>query len=82
MNIDEINQRVRAIVIDKLGVESEDATDNAHFKDDLGADSLDLADLFMDLETSFSTTIPDVDWPELDTIGKVGAYLHERLQFV
>lgn len=82
MNKQYINQKVKHIVIEKLGIPDEDATDTAHFKDDLGADSLDCVELFMEVERGFSTTIPDPEQPELLTIGQLTEFLHERLMFV
>lgn len=82
MTKQEINKRVREIVTDKLGCSNEDATDIANFKDDLGGDSLDCIEVIMEIESSFSTTIPDEEWVGLDTISKITEYLHERLSFV
>lgn len=82
MNKHEINKRVKALVIDRLCICEEDTTNDADFKKDLGADSLDLVELIMQVETDFSTTIPDKDWEDLDTISKLTNYLHERLAFV
>lgn len=82
MTKQEINKRVREIVKDKLVCSNEDATDIANFKDDLGGDSLDCIEVIMEIQSSFSTTIPDEEWIGLDTIGKITEYLHERLSFV
>lgn len=82
MDKQEINKRVRAIVLDKLTCTREEAKDDADFKEQLSADSLDCIEIIMQIETEFSTTIPDEEWVGLDTIGKITEYLHERLTFV
>lgn len=82
MDKQEINKRVRAVVLDKLTYTREEAKDDADFKEQLSADSLDCIEIIMQIETEFSTTIPDEEWVGLDTIGKITEYLHERLTFV
>lgn len=54
-----INEKVKAIVAEKLGVELEQVVDSASFQGDLGADSLDLVELVMDFEKEFGIEIPD-----------------------
>lgn len=81
MDKQEINKRVRAVVLDKLTCTREEAKDDADFKEQLSADSLDCIEIIMQIETEFSTTIPDEEWVGLDTIGKITEYLHERLSF-
>ena len=51
--------KVKDIIVDRLGVDAEKVTQDASFKDDLGADSLDIAELVMELEDEFGTEIPD-----------------------
>ena len=55
----EIASRVKAIIVDKLGVEESEVTNEASFTNDLGADSLDTVELIMDFEKEFGITIPD-----------------------
>lgn len=82
MNKEQIKYKVKEIVTRHLGCPDEDATDTANFKDDLGADSLDCVELFMEVEREFSTTIPDPEQPELVTIEALTNFLHERLAYV
>ena len=51
--------KVKDIIVDRLGVDADKVTEDASFKDDLGADSLDIAELVMELEDEFGTEIPD-----------------------
>lgn len=55
----EIASRVKAIIVDKLGVDENEVTDTAEFTKDLGADSLDIVELIMEFEKEFGITIPD-----------------------
>ena len=55
----EIASRVKAIIVDKLGVEESEVTNEASFTNDLGADSLDTVELIMEFEKEFNVTIPD-----------------------
>ena len=55
----EIASRVRAIIVDKLGVEESEVTNEASFTNDLGADSLDTVELIMEFEKEFGISIPD-----------------------
>lgn len=55
----EIASRVKAIIVDKLGVDENEVTDTAEFTKDLGADSLDTVELIMEFEKEFGITIPD-----------------------
>ena len=57
----EIQERVAAIIVDKLGVSESQITPEATFAQDLGADSLDTVELIMELEKEFDITIPDAD---------------------
>ena len=63
-----IEERVKKIVIEQLGVKEEDVTNNASFVDDLGADSLDTVELVMALEEAFETEIPDEDAEKITTV--------------
>ena len=63
-----IEERVKKIVVDQLGVKEEDVTPNASFVDDLGADSLDTVELVMALEDEFGTEIPDEQAEKITTV--------------
>ncbi len=63
-----VEERVRKIVVEQLGVKEEDLKNNASFVDDLGADSLDTVELVMALEDEFETEIPDEKAEKITTI--------------
>ncbi|MDG1731584.1 MAG: acyl carrier protein [Thalassotalea sp.] len=63
-----IEERVRKIIVEKLGVKEEEAKNEASFVDDLGADSLDTVELVMALEEEFDTEIPDEEAEKITTV--------------
>ena len=63
-----IEERVKKIIIEQLGVKEEDVKNAASFVDDLGADSLDTVELVMALEEEFDTEIPDEDAEKITTV--------------
>ena len=63
-----IEERVKKIVVEQLGVKEEEATNSASFVDDLGADSLDTVELVMALEEEFETEIPDEEAEKITTV--------------
>ncbi|MEA3446648.1 MAG: acyl carrier protein [Bacteroidota bacterium] len=65
----DIEQKVRAIIIDKLGVEEDEVTSEASFTNDLGADSLDTVELIMEFEKEFDISIPDDMAESIGTVG-------------
>ncbi len=65
----EIQERVAAIIVDKLGVSESQITPEATFAQDLGADSLDTVELIMELEKEFDSTIPDAETEKIQTVG-------------
>lgn len=71
----EIAKRVSSIIVDKLGVEESEITNEASFTDDLGADSLDTVELIMEFERVFEVAIPDSDAEKIVTVGDVVEYL-------
>lgn len=71
----EIAERVKAIVVDKLGVDADKVTEEATFINDLGADSLDTVELIMDLEKEFGINIPEDKAEEIKTVGDAIAYV-------
>lgn len=68
MNKEEIKNKVRAIIVDKNGVEASEVTDTAHFENDLGMDSLDRVELLMEVEKEFSISIPDDEAEKVYTL--------------
>ena len=71
----EIASRVKAIIVDKLGVEESEVTNEASFTNDLGADSLDTVELIMEFEKEFNVTIPDDQAETITTVGDAVAYI-------
>ncbi len=72
----EIASRVKAIIVDKLGVEeSEVVTTEASFTNDLGADSLDTVELIMEFEKEFGISIPDDQAEKIGTVGDAVSYI-------
>lgn len=61
--------KIKDIIVDKLGIDEEKVTKEASFKDDLGADSLDIAELVMELEDEFDMEIPDEEAEKINTVG-------------
>ena len=70
-------ERVRDIIVDQLGVDPEEVTMEANFRDDLGADSLDLVELIMALEDKFGGDIKDEDAQKIVTVGDAVHFLEE-----
>ncbi len=73
-----LENRVTEIIVNKLGVRSEEVTPEANFQTDLGADSLDLVELMMDFEDSFKLKISDEDSSSLKSVGDVIKYLESH----
>ncbi len=71
----EIAPRVKAIIVDKLGVDESEVTETAEFTKDLGADSLDTVELIMDFEKEFGITIPDDQAEKIATVGDAIAFI-------
>lgn len=71
----EIESKVKAIIVDKLGVEEAQVTNDANFSTDLNADSLDTVELIMEFEKEFGVTIPDEDTQKISTVGDAIAYI-------
>lgn len=69
MNRTEIAEKVKAIIVDKLGVDDTEVTEAANFTNDLGADSLDTVELIMDFEKEFDIHIEDTEAQEIKTVG-------------
>lgn len=73
----EISDKVKAIIVDKLGVDEGQVTENAVFTTDLGADSLDTVDLIMELEKEFGVKIPDDQAEQIKTVGDAIAFIEK-----
>lgn len=71
----DIISRVKAIIVDKLGVDETEVTPEATFTNDLGADSLDTVELIMELEKEFNITIPDDQAEKITTVGDAISYV-------
>jgi acyl carrier protein len=74
----EVTQRVKDIIIEQLGVNADEVTEEASFIDDLGADSLDTVELVMALEEGFEIEVPDEDAEKLTTVGAAVKYIKEH----
>lgn len=70
--------RVKQVIVDQLGVDESAVTMDASFVEDLGADSLDIVELIMGLETEFDIEIPDEEAEKISTVGDAVNYLKER----
>ena len=73
-----VEERVKKIVAEQLGVKSEEVANDASFVDDLGADSLDTVELVMALEEEFETEIPDEDAEKITTVQQAIDYINEQ----
>ncbi len=73
-----MDDRVREIIANELGVEMEKVTEDANFVEDLGADSLDTVELVMAFEEEFEIEIPDEDAEEMQTVSDAIDYLSEK----
>ena len=74
-----IEERVKKIVCEQLGVKEEDVITSASFVDDLGADSLDTVELVMALEEEFDTEIPDEEAEKITTVQAANDYINANL---
>ena len=73
-----LEDKVRDIIVEQLGVNADQVTPTASFIEDLGADSLDTVELVMAFEEEFGAEIPDEDAEKLTTVGGVISYLKEK----
>ncbi len=74
----DLKGKVIAIIVDKLGVDEAEVVNDAHFTNDLGADSLDTVELIMELEKEFNIAIPDEDAEKIQTVGDAVTYIEEN----
>ena len=79
MSDNSIEEKVRSIIVDQLGVESDKVTADAKFIEDLGADSLDTVELVMAFEENFDIEVPDEEAEKLQSVAYVVAYI-EKVQ--
>jgi len=73
-------EKIKDIVVDKLGVDAAKVSKEASFIDDLGADSLDTVELIMKMEEEFDLEIPDEEAESLKTVGDVVSYLESKVE--
>lgn len=73
-----VEDRVKQIIVDQLGVDANEVTEDASFIDDLGADSLDTVELVMAFEEAFGLEIPDEEAEKLQTVGDALKYLRSK----
>ncbi|MEM7162587.1 MAG: acyl carrier protein [Bacteroidota bacterium] len=74
----DIQSKVTAIIVDKLGVEESEVTSEANFTNDLGADSLDTVELIMEFEKEFNIAIPDDQAEKIATVGQAVEYIENN----
>jgi len=76
----EVANKVKEIIVDKLGCDASEVTEAASFTNDLGADSLDTVELIMEFEKAFNISIPDDEAGEkIQTVGDAIAYIEEKI---
>ncbi len=73
-----MNEKIKEIIADQLNIELDNVTEESNFKDDLGADSLDLFNMVMALEDEYGIEIPTEDLEEITTVGAVAKYLKDK----
>lgn len=82
LSTEKITEKVKKIVVDRLGVAPKEVTLKASFTNDLGADSLDSIELIMEIEKEFKINISDEDAQKINTVGEGIAYLDKRLNII
>jgi acyl carrier protein len=75
-----VNEKVKQIVVEQLGVDEGEVTSNASFVDDLGADSLDRVELVMAFEEAFDVEIPDEDAEKIRTVQDAVTYIEQHVK--
>ena len=76
----DVASKVKAIIVDKLGVNENEVTPEASFTNDLGADSLDTVELIMEFEKEFNIAIPDDQAENINTVGEAVSYIEENIK--
>src|SRR4026209_661341 len=79
MDMKQLEEKVKDIIVEELGVERDKLTNDASFMEDLGADSLDTVELVMAFEKEFDIDIPDEEAEKLRTVGAAMTYLHDKM---
>lgn len=79
MQIEEVQAKLKEIVMDRLNAEEDQIKPEASFVEDLGADSLDIVELIMGIEEEFDIEIPDEDAEKLTTVGEAMDYVKSKL---
>ncbi|HLQ74644.1 MAG TPA: acyl carrier protein [Alloiococcus sp.] len=80
MNKEEVYEKVKTIIVERLGVDEDKISRDISFQDDIGADSLDVVELVMEMEDYFGKEISDEDAEQLTTVGKVVDFIYEKTQ--
>ncbi len=78
MAVENVQERVKNIIVEQLGVEADQVKPEAQFVNDLGADSLDTVELIMALEEEFDIEIPDEKAEKIKTVGEAVSYIEEN----
>ncbi len=78
MSAENVQERVKNIIVEQLGVEADQVKPEAQFVNDLGADSLDTVELIMALEEEFDVEIPDEKAEKIKTVGEAISYIEEN----
>jgi len=76
----DIENKVKSIIIEKLGVDEKEVTPEASFTNDLGADSLDTVEIIMEFEKEFNITIPDDQAEKISTVGEAVSYVENNVK--
>jgi acyl carrier protein len=79
MDMKQLEEKVKDIIVEELGVERDKLVSDASFMGDLGADSLDTVELVMAFEKEFDIDIPDEEAEKLRTVGQAMKYLHDKM---
>jgi len=80
MTEQEVFERIKAIIVDVLGIDESQITMDSRFREDLEADSLDLVELIMAMEEAFDAEISDEEAQKIQTVGEAVKYIVERMQ--
>ena len=78
--MENLENKIKEIIVDKLGIEESEITDSASFTNDLGADSLDTVELIMEFEKEFNVSIPDEEAEKIQTVGDAVSYLKDNVK--